>query len=205
MTKEDDMRSGNRYGRVSRRLTLIIVTANTCGAALVAFYFGNLHGGDWPGFFYWHPCHVGPLVLVIATVGLLILGNAASGRLLGPLWAWYRRAVETDSADLAQDSKGLACARKRAFDEHSRQLLETIAPPAAIAIDNAVQVLARERLLKEQIAQLRIQIDQAKRDRRVAEIAEMDYFQQLQEKAQQMREDRAEKSDSRLTKSRDSV
>jgi HAMP domain-containing protein len=99
----------------------------------------------------------------------------------------------------------LAGARKGAFDEHARQLLETIAPQAAIAIDNAVQVLERERRLKEQIAQLHIQIDQSKRDRQVAEIAGTDYFQQLQEKAQQMREDRAEKPDDRLTKSGDSV
>lgn len=99
----------------------------------------------------------------------------------------------------------LAGARKGAFDEHSRQLLETIAPQAAIAIDNAVQVLERERRLKEQIAQLRIQIDQSKRDRQVAEITETGYFQQLQEKAQQMREERVERSDNRLTKPGDSV
>jgi transcriptional regulator with GAF, ATPase, and Fis domain len=99
----------------------------------------------------------------------------------------------------------LAGVRKGAFDEHSRQLLETIAPQAAIAIDNAVRVLERERRLKEQIAQLHIQIDHSKRDRQVAEIAETDYFQQLQEKAQQMRKDRAEKPDNRLTKPGDSV
>jgi HAMP domain-containing protein len=99
----------------------------------------------------------------------------------------------------------LAGARKGAFDERTRQLLETIAPQAAIAIDNAVQVQERERRLKEQIAQLHIQINQSKLDRQVAEIAETDYFQQLQEKAQQMREDRAEKPDDRLTKPADSV
>lgn len=99
----------------------------------------------------------------------------------------------------------LAGTHKGAFDEHSRQLLETIAPQAAIAIDNAVQVLERERRLKEQIAELHIQIDHSKRDRQVAEITETDYFQRLQEKAQQMREGRAEKSDNRLTKPGDSV
>jgi hypothetical protein len=99
----------------------------------------------------------------------------------------------------------LAGVRKGAFDEHARQLLETIAPQAAIAIDNAVQVLQRERRLKEQIAQLRIQIDHSKRDKQVAEITETDYFQQLQEKAQQMREERVGRSDNRLTKPGDSV
>jgi HAMP domain-containing protein/putative methionine-R-sulfoxide reductase with GAF domain len=549
MVQEDDVRLGNRYGRVRRRLILIIATANTCGAALIAFYFSNLHSGDWPGFFT--GTDVGPLVLILATVGLLALGNVSSGRLLGPLWTWYRQVVaeEADSVqispkiqslalnlpaisagtvmmmwflaglafgilsgfdlinyqwywdrffqvligsevagsvtmvltyfaierawrselplffagaemtktpafrmrvrtrllilfiitvaplvDLAalsysqavqivsapqpatllprllrlevflvgvglltaivlartlgaslieplealskrmrkveegdldvqvavtsndeigvmsqcfnsmveslqrrdvelrtiyqisqditasleldqtlrtvleqvrqmiaydgaeiclreedgvlrarawagfgqirieadgrvyQSGEGytgwigecrqsllvpdvdayheqqpvtrqiadgstqseevvmnsylgapllvgqkvvgtleLAGVRKGAFDEHSRQLLETIAPQAAIAIDNAVRVLERERRLKEQIAQLHIQIDHSKRDRQVAEIAETDYFQQLQEKAQQMRKDRAEKPDNRLTKPRDSV
>jgi GAF domain-containing protein/HAMP domain-containing protein len=99
----------------------------------------------------------------------------------------------------------LISACKGAFDEHSRQLLETIAPQAAIAIDNAVQVLERERHLKEQIAQLRIQIDQTKRDRQVAEITETDYFQRLHDKAQQMREKRTARSDDQLTKPRDSV
>jgi hypothetical protein len=99
----------------------------------------------------------------------------------------------------------LAGVRKGAFDEHARQLLETIAPQAAIAIDNAVQVLQRERRLKEQIAQLRIQIDQSKRDKQVAEITETDCFQQLQEKPQQMWEERVGRSDNRLTKPGDSV
>ena len=85
----------------------------------------------------------------------------------------------------------LAGARKRAFDEHSRQLLETVAPQAAIAIDNAVQVLERERQLKEQIEQLRIQIDEVKLARHVAEITETDYFQDLQKRAQHIRRDKA--------------
>jgi len=73
------------------------------------------------------------------------------------------------------------------FDEHAQQLLETIAPQAAIAIKNAEQVLERERRLKEQIERLRIEIDQAKRERQVAEITGTEYFQQLREKSQRMR------------------
>ena len=81
----------------------------------------------------------------------------------------------------------LVSVRKGAFDEHARQLVETIAPQAAIAIGNAAQVLERERLLKEQIEQLRIEVDEAKKARQVAEITGTEYFQQLQEKARQMR------------------
>jgi putative methionine-R-sulfoxide reductase with GAF domain len=81
----------------------------------------------------------------------------------------------------------LVSARRDAFDEHARQLLETIAPQAAIAIENAVQVLARERRLREQIEQLRIEINEVKRARQVAEVTETEYFQRLQKKAQQIR------------------
>lgn len=86
----------------------------------------------------------------------------------------------------------LTGARKEMFDEHSQQLLETIAPQASIAIANAVQVQERERLLREQIAQLRIQIDEAKRARQVAEITGTDYFQELQQKVRQMRGEKGE-------------
>lgn len=89
----------------------------------------------------------------------------------------------------------LTSARKRAFDERTRQLLETIAPQAAIAIDNAVQVLERERRLQEEIAQLHIQINEAKLARQVAEITETEYFQELQERAQRMRGDEPSSSE----------
>jgi GAF domain-containing protein len=88
----------------------------------------------------------------------------------------------------------LASARKWAFDEHTRQLLETIAPQAAIAIENAVQVLERERRLQEEIAQLRIQIDESRLARQVSEITETDYFQELQKRAQRIRGDKSSSS-----------
>jgi len=74
-----------------------------------------------------------------------------------------------------------------AFDAHTQQLLEIIAPQAAIAIQTAQRVQERERKLQEQIAQLRIEIDEAKKARQVAEITETDYFQELQKKVQSLR------------------
>ncbi len=86
----------------------------------------------------------------------------------------------------------LRAQRATAFDEHDRQLLETIAPQAAIAVENAQQVAERERLLREQIARLRIEIDETKKARQVAEITETDYFRELQDRARGMREERKE-------------
>jgi CheY-like chemotaxis protein len=51
----------------------------------------------------------------------------------------------------------------------------------------AREVLAREQRLKQEVQQLRIEIDEARTARQVAEITETDYFQDLQRKADQLR------------------
>jgi DNA-binding response OmpR family regulator len=49
------------------------------------------------------------------------------------------------------------------------------------------EVYTREQRLKQQVQQLRVEVDQAKRARQVAEITETDYFQELQQKARELR------------------
>ncbi|WP_081980654.1 response regulator [Neosynechococcus sphagnicola] len=51
----------------------------------------------------------------------------------------------------------------------------------------AKEIYQREKRLKQQIQELRIEIDQSKKARQVAEITETDYFQQLQVKAKNLR------------------
>jgi HAMP domain-containing protein len=51
----------------------------------------------------------------------------------------------------------------------------------------ALEVRAREQKLRQQIADLRIEIDVAKRTQQVSEIADTDYFRDLQAKARQLR------------------
>ncbi len=51
----------------------------------------------------------------------------------------------------------------------------------------ALEVKAREQRLNQQIQQLRIEIDETKKARQVAEITETDYFHELQEKARKLR------------------
>lgn len=77
---------------------------------------------------------------------------------------------------------------RNTFDQHDRQLLETIAPQAAIAIDNAAQIIEREKGLREEIRLLRIEIDEAKRAQDVSQIKESDYFRHIQEEAKRMRQ-----------------
>jgi len=56
----------------------------------------------------------------------------------------------------------------------------------------AREVYAREQLLKQQVQELRIQIDEAKKAREVAEITETEYFRDLRAKAQRLRQRRGE-------------
>jgi two-component system, cell cycle response regulator len=51
----------------------------------------------------------------------------------------------------------------------------------------AREVYAREQSLKQQVQELRIQIDEAKKAREVAEITESDYFRDLKERARHLR------------------
>jgi len=46
---------------------------------------------------------------------------------------------------------------------------------------------AREANLQQQVLLLQVEVDQAKRERQVAEITETDYFQQLQRRARDLR------------------
>ena len=53
----------------------------------------------------------------------------------------------------------------------------------------ALQVQTREQQLKDQVTQLKIEINEARRARQVAEIADSDFFRDLQEKARKMRQE----------------
>ena len=74
------------------------------------------------------------------------------------------------------------------FTEHDCQLLETVAPQAAIALQNALQVQARERQFQTEIEQLRIEIDEVRRSSQVKAITETDYYQRLRQMAREMRQ-----------------
>jgi GAF domain-containing protein len=73
------------------------------------------------------------------------------------------------------------------FTESERRQLEKLAAQASIAIDNAIQVRQRENLLKAQIRELRVEIDESRLNKEVEEITGSDYFQRLQTHAAKMR------------------
>ena len=84
----------------------------------------------------------------------------------------------------------IALGRTRAgsmFTAADLKLLAALASQAGIAIANARQVQVRGHRLKQQIQDLRIQVDEAKSQRQVSEITESEFFSHLQETARKMR------------------
>lgn len=73
-----------------------------------------------------------------------------------------------------------------AFDEGLQQMVETF----SLLATTALEAYLREQELKNEIQHLQIVIDEVKRAAQVAEITETDYFQQLREKAQELRKTR---------------
>lgn len=69
------------------------------------------------------------------------------------------------------------------FDEYLQQMIESLSLLATAALEMYI----REHSLRQQIEQLRIEIDEAQQSRRVAEITETEYFQQLLKKARDIR------------------
>ena len=69
------------------------------------------------------------------------------------------------------------------FDANLQQMMASFSSLAVAALEAYI----REQALRHQIQELRIEIDQAKKERQVAEITDSDYFQELRQKARELR------------------
>lgn len=101
----------------------------------------------------------------------------------------------------------LGSGRENAFSDDLMETLDIFAHESAIVLDNSLLYRqlgranrelqrtidelraskARERALRQEVRALKVEIDEAKRERQVAEITETDYFQQLRERAREIR------------------
>lgn len=70
------------------------------------------------------------------------------------------------------------------FDQNLQQLMESFSSLASAALEGYIL----EQNLRKEIQQLRIEIDQAKREKQVEEITDSSYFKTLKKKTQEMRE-----------------
>lgn len=73
------------------------------------------------------------------------------------------------------------------YAEEDLEFLTALANQAAAAVYLFREIYKREQKLKQEVAQLRVQIDQAKKERDVAEVIGADYFKKLQERAKKLR------------------
>ncbi len=116
-------------------------------------------------------------------------------------------ALPLKSRDRVSGLLALGSPRENAINDELMETLRIFAHEAAIVLDNSLlyrqlgranrklqQTIdeltasqARERALRQEVQALKIEIDEAKRARQVAEITETDYFQHLREQAQRLR------------------
>ncbi|HFD40911.1 MAG TPA: response regulator [Anaerolineae bacterium] len=116
-------------------------------------------------------------------------------------------ALPLKSRDRVSGLLALGSPRENAINDELMETLRIFAHEAAIVLDNSLlyrqlgrtnrklqQTIdeltasqARERALRQEVQALKIEIDEAKRERQVAEITETDYFQHLREQAQRLR------------------
>lgn len=73
------------------------------------------------------------------------------------------------------------------FDANLHQMMESFSSLAAAALEAYI----REQSLRHEIQQLRIEIDESRRQKQVSEIVDTDFFQELQTKARGLRQRRA--------------
>lgn len=71
-----------------------------------------------------------------------------------------------------------------AFDPDLQRVIEAFSSVAAVTVEGYL----REQSLKEQLQQLRVEIDEARKERQVAEITGSEDFQRLQERAKALRQ-----------------
>ena len=129
------------------------------------------------------------VAFLITYVTLFILVYVISRGLTRPITALTAVAERVAEGEYDQDISKLYSGRMR--DEVS-----TLAHVFDMMID---KVHAREEHLKRQVRELRIEIDQTKKERHVKEIVESDYFKDLQATAREMRRRSREQDESSET------
>jgi CRP-like cAMP-binding protein len=109
-------------------------------------------------------------------VGRMASGQYETARFFSDMQDWVKQVAEGEYERLVQG------------DHQYRD--RTIATLAAEFARMATQVRQREDALRQEIAQLKIEIDEAKRKREVTEIVESEYFQTLKAQAENLRRKR---------------
>lgn len=114
----------------------------------------------------------------ITYVTLFALVFVISGAFTRPVMALTRAAERIGEGDYEQNLTGLSNSR---FPDE----IGTLARVFTIMVDKVYQ---REQTLRRQVEELKIEIDEVKRQKQVSEIVDSDFFQDLQARAREMRQ-----------------
>ncbi len=118
-------------------------------------------------------------VMVLAVVLAAVTGRRAAQRVVVPIEALVGAAQALKDKSEAFDAESLVPVAKR--EDEFGQLARTFQAMGE-------QVVIREQTLKQEVQELRIEIDEAKKSRAVAEITDSEFFKELQSKASRMRQ-----------------
>ena len=127
---------------------------------------------------------------------IFLIGLGSAGVLLVIVFVLARRIVRpvlviTGTAASIEEGSFDVTADATALDQVKTRLDE-LGQLARVFQTMAQKVYKREQTLKRQVAELTIEIDQARKERQVAEITETSYFQELTQKAKRLRQQRQE-------------
>lgn len=118
-------------------------------------------------------------VMVLAMVLAAVTGRRAAQHVVVPIEALVEAAQALRDKSDAFDADSLVPVAKR--EDEFGQLARTFQAMGQ-------QVVIREQTLKQEVQELRIEIDETKKSRAVAEITDSEFFKELQSKASRMRQ-----------------
>jgi HAMP domain-containing protein len=118
------------------------------------------------------------MAFTVTYLALFVLVFLFSGALTGPIVKLTQAAQALGEGDYSQDFSKLN--RVGRFSDEIEKL-------AAVFTVMADKVRQREQTLRRQVEALKIEIDETKRKKQVSEIADSDFFRELQNKARDMR------------------
>jgi methyl-accepting chemotaxis protein len=118
----------------------------------------------------------------ITYASLFILVYLVSGVFTKPILLLTTAAEKIGEGDYAKSQEYLKSDKAKSAFPDEIQILDRV-------FDGMVdKVYKREQLLSQQVRELKIEIDQSKRQKMVGEIVESEFFQDLHAKAQRMRQ-----------------
>jgi methyl-accepting chemotaxis protein len=123
---------------------------------------------------------------LIAGPVMLVLVFVVSNWFTRPLIALSGAAERVGEGDYAVEFTEL-------ISERNRDEIDQLASVFSIMVD---KVRVREQTLMKQVAELKIEIDEAKQQSQVSEIVETDFFRDLQSRANRMKKGRKDSDDS---------